>query len=272
MSSPPLDALIELALAAGREILAVREAGFDPQQKLDGSVVTIADQRAEQIIEDGLARLAPGLPMIGEEAVAEGRVPEPGARFFCVDPLDGTRGFVKGSDEFTVNIALIEHGTPTVGVIFAPATGEVFAGEPGRALAASVDLRTRSLGPLREIRVVKAMSGRWRILASDASGRNEKTQAFIARLDAVATHASSSIKFCRIAEGAADIYPRFGEVSEWDAAAGHAILAAAGGDVVRLDGSPLVYGARRDDFLIRGFIAYANAEALAAALGAANQT
>ena len=124
MPRPSLDDFIALALAAGREIMAVRDAGFDTQTKLDGSPVTIADQRAEMVIEHGLSALAPGIPMIGEEAVAEGRIPECGERFFCVDPLDGTRGFAKGGDEFTVNIALIENGTPTLGVVYAPATGE----------------------------------------------------------------------------------------------------------------------------------------------------
>lgn len=264
MPTPSLDDLISLALAAGREILAVREAGFDTQRKLDGSVVTIADQRAEKIIEDGLVRLAPGVPMIGEEAVAEGRIPDPGQLFFCVDPLDGTRGFVKGGDEFTVNIALVENGSPKLGVVFAPATGEIFAGEPGRAIAGRFDAGTGAVA-LQPIEAQHEKPARWRIVASDHSGRNEKTQAFIAALDGVAAHASSSIKFCRLAEGAADLYPRFGEVSEWDAAAGHAVLSAAGGGVMRLDGAPLRYGQRDDAFLIRGFVAFASAAAAAAA-------
>lgn len=263
-----VDALISLALAAGREILAVRDAGFDTQRKQDGSLVTIADQRAEAIIEQGLAQLAPGLPMLGEEAVADGRIPDLGQRFFCVDPLDGTRGFAKGGDEFTVNIALVENGAPVLGVVFAPATGELYAGEPGRALAARYDARTNAaITPLAPI-APQANPPQWRIVASDYSGRNEATAKFIAALSGAIAHASSSIKFCRLAEGAADLYPRFGDVSEWDAAAGHAILRAAGGDIMRLDGSPLRYGGSNGDFLIHGFVAYANEAAKNAALSA----
>jgi 3'(2'), 5'-bisphosphate nucleotidase len=264
-TSVQLDSLIALALAAGREIMAVRAAGFDAQTKLDGSPVTLADQRAEALIEEGLARLAPDIPMIGEEAASEGRVPRIGARFFCVDPLDGTRGFAKGGDQFTVNIALVENGAPTLGVVYAPATGELYAGEPGRALKTMCDPSTAepkaTLAPIAPERAPK----QWRIVASDYSGRDERTAAFIAALDGVATHASSSMKFCRLAEGAADLYPRFGDVNEWDAAAGHAVLRAAGGDIMRLDGAPLAYGGRNGDFLIHGFIAFATPAAAAAA-------
>jgi 3'(2'), 5'-bisphosphate nucleotidase len=253
---PTLDNFVALALAAGREIMAVRDAGFDTQTKLDGSIVTIADQRAEFVIENGLKALAPDIPMIGEEACAEGRIPECGDTFFCVDPLDGTRGFAKGGDEFTVNIALIENAVPTLGVVYAPATGELYAGT------------ARPMTPLEEIAPPLSPPPQWRIVASDFSGRNERTQHFIAALNGVATHASSSVKFCRLAEGAADLYPRFGEVSEWDAAAGHAILRAAGGDVMRLDGAPLRYGDRAGNFLIKGFVAYATSAAKGAALKA----
>lgn len=269
MTRPALDDLIALALDAGREIMAVREAGFESQTKGDGSIVTIADQRAEAVIEAGLKRLAPDIPMLGEEASAEGRIPDFGARFFCVDPLDGTRGFTKGGDQFTVNIALVEDAAPTIGVVYAPATGELYAGEPGGALAGRCDVRTAALqGALRAIHAQAEPPAQWRIVASDLSGRNEATAGFIAKLGGVSAHASSSIKFCRLAEGAADLYPRFGEVSEWDAAAGHAVLKAAGGGVMRLDGSPLRYGDRAGGFLIRGFIAYANEAAKQAALRA----
>ncbi len=264
-----LDSFIALALAAGREIMAVRDAGFDTQTKLDGSIVTLADQRAEAIIEAGLKTLAPDIPMIGEEACAEGRIPECGDTFFCVDPLDGTRGFAKGGDEFTVNIALIENGTPAMGVVYAPATGELYAGEPGRAVKAMCEPHTaRPMTPLEEIAPPLSPPAQWRIIASDFSGRNERTQTFIAALNGVAAHASSSVKFCRLAEGAADLYPRFGEVSEWDAAAGHAILRAAGGDIMSLDGAALRYGDRAGNFLIKGFVAYATSGSKAAALRA----
>lgn len=264
-----LDDLIALALAAGREIMSVRAAGFDAQTKDDGSLVTIADQRAEAIIEARLAELAPGVPMLGEEAVAAGRIADCSGRFFCVDPLDGTRGFAKGGDEFTVNIALVEAGTPTIGVVYAPATGELYAGEPGKALAARCHPQTAQLmEPAKPISTRASLPAQPRIVASDFSGRNERTGAFISALNGAITHASSSIKFCRIAEGAADLYPRFGDVSEWDAAAGHAILRAAGGDIMLLDGSPLRYGGKNGDFLIHGFIAYSNDATKKAALAA----
>jgi 3'(2'),5'-bisphosphate nucleotidase len=269
MSNPKLDDLIALALAAGREIMAVRDAGFDTLKKSDGSPVTCADHRAEAVIEHGLHRLAPDIPMIGEESVANGRIPEIGARFFCVDPLDGTRGFAKGRDQFTVNIALIEDAAPTFGVVYAPATGELFAGEPGRALAATYDPHTLAARALsKPIYAQAEPPPQWRIIASDFSGRNAITNAFIAALNGTLAHASSSIKFCRLAEGAADLYPRFGEVSEWDAAAGHAILAAAGGGVMRLDGEPLRYGDRAGAFLIQGFVAFASDAAAHAARAA----
>ncbi len=263
---PQLEDLITLALAAGREIMSVRAAGIDAKTKVDGSLVTIADQRAEAIIEAGLAELEPGVPMLGEEAVGAGRIPECGARFYCVDPLDGTRGFAKGGDEFTVNIALIENATPIIGVVYAPATGELYAGEPGRALAGKCHPQTgQLLAPLASIKAQTALPPNPRVVASDFSGRNERTSEFIAALNGVITHASSSIKFCRVAEGAADFYPRFGDVSEWDAAAGHAILKAAGGDIMLLDGSPLRYGGKQGDFLIHGFVAYSGEGAAAAA-------
>lgn len=269
MIRPRLEDLIDIAHAAGREIMAIRAAGFEAQTKLDGSVVTIADQRAEAIIEEGLTQLAPGVPVIAEEAVAIGRIPQCGALFFSVDPLDGTKGFAKGGDEFTVNIALVENSRSTVGVVFAPASGEMFAGEPGRAVRARYDAKSgATLAPLAQIAAQRAQPPQWRIVVSETSGRNTKTGSFVSALGGAAAHASSSIKFCRLAEGAADLYPRFGEVSEWDAAAGHAVLSAAGGGVMRLDGSPLLYGDRDGGFLVKGFIAYASEAARDAALKA----
>jgi 3'(2'), 5'-bisphosphate nucleotidase len=257
-----------LALAAGREIMTVRSEGISATEKLDGSIVTLADQRAEAVIEAGLARLAPGAPMIGEEAVAQGRIPECGDNFFCVDPLDGTRGFAKGGDEFTVNIALVERGAPVMGVVFAPASGELYAGEPGRALRTKYDAKTQAVVDAPALIRTASSSPQWRIVASDFSGRNERTSVFVSVLNGVKTHASSSIKFCRVAEGAADLYPRFGDVSEWDVAAAHAILLAAGGDIMSLAGKPLHYGMRKGDFIIPGFVAFGSSAAASAARAA----
>ncbi len=268
MQRPDLDDLIALALAAGREIMSVRAEGVSTMEKLDGSIVTLADHRAEAVIEAGLARLSPGVPMIGEEAVAQGRIPECGEAFFCVDPLDGTRGFAKGGDEFTVNIALVERGAPAMGVVFAPASGELYAGEPGCALRAQYDRTTQAIVEAPAMIRCAPASPQWRIVASDFSGRNERTGAFVKALKGVTTHASSSIKFCRVAEGAADLYPRFGDVSEWDVAAAHAVLLAAGGDIMSLDGKPLHYGFRQGDFIIPGFIAFGSSAAASAARAA----
>lgn len=265
---PSLHALAQLAIAAGREIMAVRAAGFEAMTKGDGSPVTIADQRAEALIEAGLKALAPDIPMVGEEAVAAGRIPAASARYFCVDALDGTRGFAKGGDEFTVNIALIEDGAPTMGAVLAPTRGDLYVGEPGRALRACVSLNDNAPIGFEPIRA-SAQTGAWRIVASRTFGRTEHAKAFAAALGAESQDdAASSIKFCRVAEGAADLYPRFGALNEWDAAAGHAVLSAAGGGVMTIDGAPLTYGARAEGFLIRGLIAYASDAAAKAALEA----
>lgn len=271
---PTLEDYIALAATAGREIMAVRAEGFETLDKLDGSPVTLADHRAEAVIEAGLAKLAPNVPMIGEEGVAEGRVPDPGELFFCVDPLDGTRDFVAKGNEFTVNIALVENGVPVQGVVFAPALGELFAGEialDGSTRAFKTKYQIEQLKPLGSpapIRVSPS-TGHWRVIGSRRSGSKESMVAFCNALGAnVQPAASSSIKFCRIAEGAADLYPRFGEVSEWDAAAGHAVLTAAGGGLMSLEGKALQYGRRQEAFLIHGFVAYGSAESANAARGA----
>ncbi|MDX2237847.1 MAG: inositol monophosphatase family protein [Hyphomonadaceae bacterium] len=266
---PALDDLIALAIAAGREIMAVREMGFEAQEKLDGSPVTIADARAEAVIIAGLAALSPGVPVIAEESVADGRIPLCGDAFYCVDPLDGTRDFIEGgSGEFTVNIALVERGAPIVGVIYAPATGGLWAGAPGHAVRADYDVQTGAARtPLRAIRVREGAAP-FSIIASRRS-KSDKLTAFCAAIPHLPAASSSSIKFCHIAEGSADLYPRFGQVSEWDAAAGHAILAAAGGGVMRVsDGAPLTYGHADKRFLIDGFVAYGGAASQAIARSA----
>lgn len=272
MTRPSLEDLIQLALDAGREVMAVKDAGFEAIDKADGSPVTIADQRAEAVIEAGLAKLSPGLAMLGEEATSEGRVPQLGAQFFCVDPIDGTKDFVEGeTGEFTVNIALVEDGLPTMGVVLAPATGALYAGEPGRALKAIANARKAALASaLAPIRVTRA--GPWRVIASRRSGANVATDRFQEALgEHVRLQSSSSIKFCRLAEGDADLYPRFGNVREWDAAAGHAVLLAAGGGIMTTEGAPLTYGNTGKKFLIEGFIAYAGEESKQAALKALKQ-
>lgn len=249
-----LDDLIALALDAGGVIMAARESGFDSARKADGSEVTSADRQAEDLIAARLGALAPATSMIGEEAVSEGRIPERADAYFCVDALDGTRSFVSGGDEFTVNIAYIEHGIPIAGVIYAPATGEFYAGEPGRAV------RRETAGAFARIAIEPNTPPTLRVIASRRWGANARTKDFIAALGPHALiNVSSSIKLCRLAEGAADLYPRFGDVNEWDIAAGHAILRAAGGDILTIDGAPLRYGRQGGSFLIHGFMAYGSA-------------
>ena len=264
-STPQLDELIPLALAAGRDIMRVRDAGVEALAKEDGSPVTEADKRAEAIIRDGLLAIAPDIPMQGEESAEASQGAKNAPRYFCVDPLDGTRDFVESErGEFTVNIALIEDRTPVLGVIYAPATGELFAGGDGRLCKAIVDARTQeTLEPLHDIATTEPGEP-WRVFASRRSG-GAKTNAFVESLgEAELVSASSSMKFCRIAEGRADLYPRFGDVCDWDAAAGHAIVIAAGGGMMLLDGTQHVYGMRADN-IIPGFVAYSGEVAEAAA-------
>lgn len=272
MQAPPLDALATLAREAGREIMIIWRQGFAAKEKLDGSPVTIADQRAEALIEAGLARLCPGVPMIGEEAVAEGRAPAREQFWFLVDPLDGTSEFIAtdGSGEFTVNIAWIEAGEPRLGVVYAPKSGWLFGGGPEGAWRQRCDPETAEPCGAREpLRVSQRGAEALRCVASRRSA-GEETEAFITRCGAVERRAvSSSLKFCIIAEGEADVYPRLNPTNEWDLAAGHAVLAAAGGGVMTPDGAPLRYRAKGAEFLVPRFIAYGGAAAEQAARTAA---
>ncbi|KZL19102.1 3'(2'),5'-bisphosphate nucleotidase CysQ [Pseudovibrio axinellae] len=228
------------ALEAGQCIMEIYEAGFQAHTKGDGTPVTVADQKAEDIILQHLSQLCPDIPVVAEEAMAGGSVPEIGERFILVDPLDGTREFINRNGEFTVNIALIENGAPTAGVIFAPAIELLYWGDhQNGAFSAKVTLAGSEAA--QKI-VCDAISEPIRVLAS-RSHLSPETESVISRLGSASiTSAGSSLKFCRIAEGAADFYPRFGPTMEWDTAAGHAILCAAGGKVVTEDGAPLLYG------------------------------
>ena len=234
------EALADAALEAGRIVLDVRERGHDVEHKADASPVTEADRAAERVILARLAEIAPGVPVVAEEACAAGRVPGVGDTFFLVDPLDGTKEYVKGGDDFTVNIALVRGGVPVLGVVFAPAIGALYAGAAGagawaaRVVAGTIDAR-------RPISVRRA-PGEIDVVASK-SHRTAETDAFIARYPvANLVSAGSSLKFCIVAEGKADLYPRMGPTMQWDTAAGDAVLRAAGGKVVTLDGAPLPYG------------------------------
>lgn len=263
MSPPPIDliALEDLALAAGREIMDVYATDFSAMSKSDGSPVTIADHRAEAVILKGLTALTPGVPVVAEEQMEAGNLPRLRDVFYLVDPLDGTRDFVeKRSGEFTVNIGLIEHGAPVGGVIYAPATGKLYSGARGQAFFTPCDINTATRsGPRKSIHV--SHTNALRALVSRTS-KADLLDRFLKRVEAAEErNMSSSIKLCLLAAGEAELYPRFGPVNEWDLAAGHAILAAAGGGLMRRDGAELVYGQRAPDFLVHGFVAHAGGAA-----------
>jgi len=241
LTASELDALIGAAIDAGAVILEIRARGHTVETKADSSPVTEADRAAEALIAERIAVSVPAIPMVGEEATYDGDLPDVGERFFLVDPLDGTREFTRGGDDFTVNIGLIVGGEPVAGVIFVPATGRLFWGIEGEG-AWHADVVDGARGVARPLGCREAPSDRLVVVAS-RSHRTPETDAFIDRFgtcDIVA--AGSSLKFCTVAEGDADLYPRMGPTMQWDTAAGDAILRAAGGRVVDLDGTPLGYG------------------------------
>lgn len=241
-SLPPLAAVIDIVRQAGQAIMAIYATDFAVRDKADDSPVTAADERAEALILAGLARLTPQIPVIAEEAVAAGKVPEIGERFWLVDPLDGTREFINRNGEFTVNIALIENGAPVLGVVLAPALGKaghLFSGAQGCGAWLEDDAGRRA------IRCRAAPAAGMTVVASRSHGDATALDAFFAeRQIKVASLASagSSLKLCLVAAGEADLYPRLGRTMEWDIAAGHAVLAAAGGQVRTLAGDELRYG------------------------------
>ena len=243
--------LREIAHRAGTEILAVYGSDFTVLDKADASPVTEADTRAERVILNGLAACAPDLAVVAEESVAAGHVPALDRRpFFLVDPLDGTREFIGRNGEFTVNIALVEDGSPTAAVVHLPALDETFwtAGD-------GVAWRARGgAGPERI--ACRRPGGDGLVVIASRSHRGAETDVYLERFEiADIVSAGSSLKFCRIAEGAADLYPRLGRTMEWDIAAGHAIVEAAGGSVETIDGKRLVYGKpgfENPRFVVRG--------------------
>ncbi|MGE3710326.1 MAG: 3'(2'),5'-bisphosphate nucleotidase CysQ, partial [Hyphomicrobiaceae bacterium] len=227
-------ALMPAVLAAGACLLRHRAAGVSSERKADGSPVTAADRDAEAIITAALARADPSTPVIGEEAVAAGHVPSVTGSAFLVDALDGTREYVRGGDDFTVNVALVVDGTPAFGILLAPAAGRLFATlGPSRTAASRIEAhRLAEVGyqpVLTPVSTVEPDPSALRVLTS-RSHRSAETDAFLADFNvARITGIGSSLKFGLIAAGEADMYPRFGPTSAWDTAAGHAILGAAGG-------------------------------------------
>ena len=255
--SAMLQSLIYTAQRAGGAIMAVYATDFAVRDKADTSPVTAADEAAEKIILADLAAIAPAIPVVAEEAVAAGKVPIVADRFFLVDPLDGTREFVSRRDEFTVNVALIEAGKPVLGVVFAPARRELYWGDVRAGKAGHIDAdpdgTMPSMGNMIAVRQAPAAG---LTAVASRSHRTPETDTLLANYPVTEFRSiGSSLKFCLVAAGEADIYPRIGTTMEWDTAAGHAVLAAAGGSVTGLDGEPFVYGKpgfRNGNFIARG--------------------
>ena len=252
--SPLLHTIVDAALEAGAEIQAIYGAGCATDTKSDGSPVTEADHRAEAIILRRLAAAFPDVPVLAEEEAAAGRIPELGRRFLLVDPLDGTRGFVDRNGEFTVNIALIEDGAPVAGVVYAPDGHALYYGARGEGA-----FRSLSGAAPEPIRPRAHPSAGLTAIASRSLA--EETKARLQHLSITEfVPSSSSLKFCLLAEGTADLYPRFGRTMEWDTGAGQAVLEAAGGRVMALEGAaeagPLSYGKIDDGFANPHFIAW----------------
>ena len=255
-----LEPLTALAVEAGAAILAVRRGALGVQEKADGSPVTQADLAADRIIASGLARLAPGVQTLSEERADQTKAPF-AEMFFLIDPLDGTKEFIAGRDEFTVNIALVANGAPVMGIVGAPALGLVWRGLLGHgAERISYDSVDRSGEPIRT-RALPGPGKPW-IAAVSRSHGDTRTDAFIAgRPGAVRQTLGSAIKFCRVADGGVDIYPRLSPTCEWDVAAGHAVIVAAGGKVTDAQGNALRYGTGRKGFILPDFIAWGDPSA-----------
>jgi 3'(2'), 5'-bisphosphate nucleotidase len=259
-----LDDLTSIVSAAAAAIIAARAGSLDTRTKADLTPVTAADHAAEAVILEGLARLFPDTCVVSEEAVDRAppdRIPD---RFVLVDPLDGTRELVAGRDEFTINLAIVDGGRPRLGIVAAPAQGLLWRGiegsgaerlrlspgAPANAAQGHSIIRTR---PAPRAGLVAAVS---------RSHLDPQTEALLARLPIAARHAcGSALKFCQIAEGSADVYPRLSPTCEWDVAAGHAVLAAAGGVVTTPEGAPLRYGRIAENFRVPAFVAWGDPEA-----------
>jgi 3'(2'), 5'-bisphosphate nucleotidase len=248
--------LTELVVQAGAAIMAVNRHVMKVDGKQDGSPVTEADHAADHVICEGLARLLPAIPAISEERECPGGSPFAGS-FFLIDPLDGTKEYVAGRNEFTVNLALVRDGIPLLGIIGAPALGLIWRGLVGRG-AERLTIRGAVAEAATAIRTRRfPQPGAPWVAAVSRSHGDARTEAFIdARPGATRAELGSAVKFGRVAEGAVDIYPRLAPTSEWDIAAGHAIVTAAGGKVADAKGNPVKFGAGAKDFIVPEFIAW----------------
>ena len=245
-----LAAVTPLIREAGALVMRVYATDFQVEIKGDESPVTVADQLAEKAIFEGLKRIAPNIPVVGEEAASAGNIPDVSSRFWLVDPIDGTKEFINRNGEFTVNIALVDHGVPVLGLVLAPALDTLYAG--GAGLGAWVEVG----GQRRAIHARSVPVDGLTVVGSRHHGNDTAVDAFLAGRK-VAAHrmVGSSLKLCLLAEGLADVYPRFGRTMEWDTAAGDAVLRAAGGAVLTLAGERLAYakpGFENPDFAAWG--------------------
>jgi 3'(2'), 5'-bisphosphate nucleotidase len=251
-----MEPLTELVMQAGRAILAINRRAMAVTDKSDGSPVTEADLAADRVIHDGLAAIAPDIAILSEERVQPAAAPCRGS-FFLIDPLDGTKEFVAGRGEYTVNLALVTDGTPLLGIICAPAIDLMWRGVVGRG-AERLVIGETGPGAAQAIRT-RAMpkTGQAWVAAVSRSHGDPRTEAFIQRRPGVIRlPLGSAVKFGRLAEGAADIYPRLAPTSEWDIAAGQAVVTAAGGTVTDETGAPLRFGERPSGFIVPSFIAW----------------
>jgi 3'(2'), 5'-bisphosphate nucleotidase len=256
-----MEPLTDLVVKAGTAVLAVDRGSMRVEGKCDGSPVTEADLAADRILSEGLARLAPEIPTLSEERAQNAKPPFRGS-FFLIDPLDGTKEFVAGRSEFTINLALVTNGMPLLGIIGAPALGWLWRGLVGRG-AERLGLSEAGRGAAEPIhtRPLPRKGEPW-VAAVSRSHGDLRTEAFIAsRPGAVRQQLGSSVKFGRVAEGTVDIYPRLAPTSEWDIAAGHAIVTAGGGKVTDADGRPVRFGERQEGFIVPAFIAWGDPSA-----------
>jgi 3'(2'), 5'-bisphosphate nucleotidase len=251
-----MEGLTDLVVQAGNAILAVNRQAMTVAGKIDGSPVTDADLAADRIIGEGLKLIAPHVPALSEERVREAKPPYRGS-FFVIDPLDGTKEFLAGRGEFTVNLALVTDGVPLLGIIGAPALGVIWRGLVGRgAERLRLDDAGRGKAELIRTRTFPKPGEPW-VAAVSRSHSDARTEAFIdARPGAVREKLGSAVKFGRLAEGMADIYPRLSPTSEWDVAAGHALVEAAGGKVTDPSGRPLRFGEGNRNFIVPAFVAW----------------
>lgn len=256
------DILARIALDAGELIMAVYATDFQVDRKDDSSPVTEADEKAEALILAALSVADPDLTVIAEEAAAAGNLPEHGSRFALVDPLDGTKEFINKRGEFTVNIGIIENGVPVMGVVYAPALNRLFVAE-SRFSAWQADAQPGGPVPAdserKALRIRRAPEAGLTAIASK-SHRSDETNAFLETQNiAEIISAGSSLKFCLIAAGEADLYPRHGRTMEWDTAAGQAVAEAAGARVTETDGTPLLYGKKARGYDNPFFIVWGDA-------------